>query len=67
MEARRENLTFMAVGALFGVKILRRYAEHVVTLDANPMQYGLPRLRGFVFRSVGLRWVRFGCHKQILA
>ena len=64
---KEEKLAFMAIGALLGVKILRRNAEHVVTLDANTMKHWLPRRRGFVFRGMRL-WLRgFGCHKQILA
>jgi len=50
----RENLTFMATGALLGVKILRRNAEHVVTLDANTMKHRLPRRRRFVFWGMRL-------------
>jgi len=57
----------MAAGALFGVKILRRNTEHVVTLDANTMQDRLPRRRGFVFRGMGLRLSWFSGHRQILA
>jgi len=66
---RRDELAFMATGALFGVKILRRNAEHVVTLNANTMKNGLPRRRSFVFRGMGLGLglSGFGCHKQILA
>jgi hypothetical protein len=63
----RKVLAFMAIGALLGVKILRRNAEHVVTLDANTMKHWLPRRRGFVFRGMGLGLRGFGCHKQILA
>jgi hypothetical protein len=55
----------MATGALLCVKILRRNAEHVVTLNANTMKNGLPRRRSFVFRGIGLGG--FGCHAQILA
>jgi hypothetical protein len=40
-----ENLAFMAIGALLGVKILRRNAEHIVTLDANTMEHRLSRRR----------------------
>ena len=57
----------MAGGALLGVKILRRNAEHIVTLNANTMKNGLPRRRSFVFRGVGLGLSGFGCHTQILA
>jgi hypothetical protein len=52
----------MATGALLGVKILRRNAEHVVTLNANTMKHGLPRRRRFVFRGVGLGLSGFVCH-----
>jgi hypothetical protein len=66
---KEEKLAFMAIGALLGVKILRRNAEHVVTLNANTMKHRLPRRRRFVFRSMslslGLSGV--GCHNQILA
>jgi hypothetical protein len=62
-----EELAFMATGALFRVKILRRNAEHVVTLDANTMKNGLPRRRRFVFRGMGLGLSGFVCHLQILA
>jgi len=57
----------MATGALLGVKILRRNAEHVVTLDAHTMKHGLPRRRRFVFRGMGLGLRGFVCHKGILA
>jgi len=52
----------MAAGALFGVKILRRNAEHIVTLDANTMKHRLPGRRRFVFRGVGLRRSGFSSH-----
>ena len=42
---RPRKLAFMAGRALLGVKILRRDAEHVVTLNANAMQHGLPGRR----------------------
>jgi hypothetical protein len=61
------KLALMAIGALLGVKILRRNAEHVVTLNANTMKNGLPRRRRFVFRGVGLGLSGFGCHTEILA
>jgi hypothetical protein len=64
---RLEELAFMATGALFGVKILRRNAEHVVTLNANTMKNGLPWRRSFVFRGMGFGLSGFVCHKQILA
>jgi hypothetical protein len=32
----------MAIGTLLGVKIFRRNAEHVVTLDANAVEGWLP-------------------------
>ena len=56
MSARRnsENLTLMAVGALLGIKIFRRNAKHVVTLDAHPMEHCLPRRRSLVLRGVSL-------------
>ena len=57
----------MAIGALLGVKILRRNTEHVVTLDANTMKDRLPWRRSFVFRGMGLGPSRFGCHEEILA
>jgi hypothetical protein len=56
------KLFFTAVAALLGVKILRRNAEHVVTLNANTMKRRLPRRRGFVFRGMGLRLSGFVCH-----
>jgi len=62
-----KNLAFMAVRALLGVKILRRDAKHVVTLDANTMQHRFPGRRRFVFRGMGLGLSGFVCHKQILA
>lgn len=57
----------MATGALLGVKILRRYAEHVVTLDAHTVKHRLLGSRGFVFRVMRLGLSRFVCHRQILA
>src|SRR5216683_1408671 len=62
-----EILAFMAIGALLGVKIFRRNAEHVVTLDANTMKHRLPRSRRFVFWGIRLGLIGFGYHKQILA
>jgi hypothetical protein len=62
-----QRLAFMATGTLFGVKILRRDAEHVVTLNANTMKNGLPRRRSFVFGGMGLGLSGFVCHMQILA
>jgi hypothetical protein len=64
---KEEKLAFMAIGALLGVKILRRNAEHVVTLNANTMKHRLPRRRRFVFRSMSLGLSGFGCHNQTLA
>ena len=64
---KEEKLAFMAIRALLGVKILRRNAEHVVTLDANTMKDWLPRRRRFVFRGMGLGLRGFGCHERILA
>lgn len=57
----------MAIGALFGVEIFRRNSEHVVTLDAYPVQNRLPRLRRLVFGGLGLRLGRFGAHGGILS
>ena len=57
----------MAIGALFRVKIFRRNAEHIVTLDANAVEHWLPRRRSFLFRGMSLRWARFSSHEQILA
>src|SRR5580692_1372124 len=62
-----EILAFMATWALLGVKIFRRNAEHVVTLNANTMKHRLPRSRRFVFWGMRLGLIGFGCHKQILA
>jgi hypothetical protein len=53
----------MAGGALLGVKILRRNAEHVVTLNANTVKDRLPGRRGFVFRGMSLGLRGFGCHE----
>ncbi len=61
------DLTLMATGTLFSVKIFRRNAEHVVTLDAHAMKNRLSRHRSFVFRSVSLSWIRLSRHEQILA
>ena len=66
-EQRLGNLPFMATGALFRVKILRRNAEHVVTLSANTMENRLPWCRGFVFRGMGLGLSGFVGHTGILA
>ena len=57
----------MAIGALLGVKILRRNAEHVVTLNANAMKNRLSWRRSIVFRAVSLRLRRFVGHERILA
>jgi hypothetical protein len=57
----------MAIRALLRVKILRRNAEHIVTLNANTMQHRLPRRRRIVFRGMGLGLSGFGCHTQMLA
>lgn len=66
-EARSPSLALVAVGALLGVEIFRRNTKHVVTLDANAMQNGLPRRRSFQFVSMRLRRCRFICHGEILA
>ena len=57
----------MAIGALFGVKLLRRNAEHIVTLDANTMENRLSWRRSFQFRSMRLRRGSFISHEEILA
>jgi hypothetical protein len=57
----------VAIGALFGVKLFRRNAEHVVTLDANTMQNRLTWRRSFQFRSMRLRLGSFISHGEILA
>jgi hypothetical protein len=44
-----ESLALMAIGALLGVKILRRNGEHVVTLNANTMKHRLSRRWRVVF------------------
>lgn len=62
-----KKLSLMATGTLLGVKILRRYAEHVVTLDAHTVKHRLPGRRGFMFRVMRLGLSGFVCHRQILA
>jgi hypothetical protein len=43
LREERENVTgrkasaFVTVGALFGIKSIRRDAEHIVALDADPV------------------------------
>jgi hypothetical protein len=54
-QAEREALLLTAVGAVFRVEIFRRHTEHVVTLDANTMQSGLPGGRRFVLWGLSLR------------
>ena len=54
-------LAFMAIGALLGVKILRRNAEHVVTLDANTMKHWLPGVGDSCFGA----WV-WGCAGSVV-
>ena len=63
----RERLAFMTIGALFGVKIFRRNPEHIVTLDAHPMEHRLPRRRRLVFWGMSLLLGRLCSHVQILA
>ena len=72
----QDVLAFVTTGALLGVKIFRRNAEHVVTLDAHAMKHRLSRRRRFVLRVVRLVRLRrglrsrlggFGRHTQILA
>lgn len=63
----REDLTFAAIGALFGFKIFRQNAEHIVTLCANTVEYWLSRRRSFLLRDMHLRLVRLGSHERILA
>jgi hypothetical protein len=58
--------SLMAVRALLGVEIFRRHAEHIVTLDAHPVQNRLPRLRRLVLGRLDLR-VWLGTHSEILA
>lgn len=62
-----ETLAFVAGGALLGVEIFRRNAEHVVTLNAYAMENGLSRRRRLVFGVVGLGLSGFVCHKRILS
>ena len=50
--------TLVAIGALLGVKILRRHAEHLVALDADAMDNARGVAQGGVFR--GMRRV-VGC------
>lgn len=63
----------MAGGALLGVKILRRNAEHIVTLDAHAMKNRLSRRGRLVARSMRLRrslgpgFGGFSCHSESLA
>ncbi len=52
----------MAIWALLRFKILRRNAEHIVTLDANAMKNWLPRCRSLMFRGMSLRLVWLGRH-----
>lgn len=65
--AGRGNLALMAVGALLGVIIFGRHAEHVVTLGTNAVQDRLPRRRSFLFWGMSLCLGRFRIHDQILA
>ena len=62
-----EDLALMTIRALFGVKIFRRNAKHVVTLDANAMDERLSWRRSLMFWGMSLRLVRFCRHKEILA
>ena len=61
----------MAGGTLLGVKISRRDTKHVVTLNANAMQHGLPG-RGSLVRGRLVFWgwclglSAFVCHVLIL-
>lgn len=56
----------MTVGALFGVKAVGRYAEHIVALNADSMDHtGTARQRG-IFRCVR-RGRRMLSHGLILA
>jgi hypothetical protein len=54
MGASKLWLPFVTVGALFRIKLFRRYAEDVVALDAHPVEY-LGRGRGRSARLVGHR------------
>lgn len=54
----------MAVGALFGVVVIRGDAKHVVALDADAMQHGAFGRRSIVRLRVILSW--FGGHERIL-
>ena len=65
--AGRGNLALMAIGALLRVKIFRRHAEHIVTLDTNAVQDWLPRRRSFLFWGMSLCLGRFRIHDEILA
>jgi hypothetical protein len=63
IECSYEDLTFMTIGTLLCIKIFRRNAEHIVTLDAHAMKNWLPRCRSLVFRGMSLRRVWFGRHE----
>ena len=67
MQACVPDLTLMTVRALLGVKIFRRDAKHVVTLDAHTMERGLPWCRSFMLRGMGLCGGWLSGHGQILA
>jgi hypothetical protein len=62
-EFKPSGSAFMAIRALLGVKIFRRDAEHVVTLNANTVKHRFPRRRSFMFRGVRSGLSRFICHK----
>ena len=44
--ARSRALTLVAIGALLGVKILRRHGKHLVALDADAVNNALGAVRG---------------------
>jgi hypothetical protein len=60
---RAVSSALMAIGALLGVKIFRRDAKHVVTLNANTVKHRFSRRRSFMFRGVRSGLSGFICHK----
>ena len=57
MGASKLWLPFVAVGALFGIKLFGRHTEDIVALDAHPVEYlGRGRSARFVGQRSGRRF-----------
>ncbi len=71
--SNRKGSTFVAIGALLGIKSVRGDAEHIVALDADTVDHGAddglwPGFNRTRWMGIGdFFGVRLSCHGAILA